>query len=117
MAKPVNFFCVAPEAGAVSVVGDFNDWKPDAHPMVRQPDGSWWKPGLTIDDLQMASPYNTYVNTGLPPSPIANPGLDSLRAVAAPADSSYLYFRTACDGSGRHVFAETFEQQLQNACP
>ena len=94
----------------------------DADPTVqyalgRQPDGSWWKPGLTIDDLQMASPYNTYVNTGLPPSPIANPGLDSLRAVAAPADSSYLYFRAACDGSGRHVFAVTFEQQLQNACP
>lgn len=94
----------------------------DADPTVqyalgRQPDGSWWKPGLTIDDLQIASPYNTYVNIGLPPGPIANPGLESLRAVAEPADSPFLYFRAGCDGSGRHVFAETFEEHLQNACP
>lgn len=41
MAKPVNFFCLAPEAQAVVVVGDFNDWRPHAHPMQRQPDGSW----------------------------------------------------------------------------
>ena len=41
MAKPVNFFCQAPEARTVSVVGDFNDWRPDAHPMHRQPDGGW----------------------------------------------------------------------------
>ncbi len=41
MAKPVNFFCVAPGARAVFLVGDFNDWRPDAHPMNRQPDGSW----------------------------------------------------------------------------
>jgi UPF0755 protein len=70
-----------------------------------------------MDDLQSTSPYNTYVNTGLPPGPIANPGLDSLRAVAFPADSPFLYFRAACDGSGRHLFAETLEEQLQNACP
>ncbi len=41
MAKPVNFFCVAPEAQSVSVVGDFNDWRPNVHPMQRQTDGSW----------------------------------------------------------------------------
>jgi 1,4-alpha-glucan branching enzyme len=41
MAKPVNFFCVAPEAKQVSLIGDFNDWQPEAHPMNRQPDGSW----------------------------------------------------------------------------
>ena len=41
MAKPVNFFCFAPEAQRVSVVGDFNDWHPEAHPMERQPDGGW----------------------------------------------------------------------------
>lgn len=41
MAKPVNFFCFAPEAKRVSLVGDFNDWQPGAHPMTRQPDGSW----------------------------------------------------------------------------
>ncbi len=41
MTKPVNFFCHAPEAQQVSLVGDFNDWQPDAHPMTRQPEGTW----------------------------------------------------------------------------
>lgn len=41
MAKPVNFYCVAPQADAVSLVGDFNGWEPWANPMQRQPDGSW----------------------------------------------------------------------------
>jgi len=96
--------------------------KLDADPTVqyalgRQPDGVWWKPALTLEDLQFDSPHNTYLYAGLPPSPISNPGLDSLRAVAFPESSPYLYFRAACDGSGRHTFAETYEQQLQNACP
>ena len=39
--KPVNFTCVAPSAQAVTLIGDFNDWHPDAHPMKRQPDGAW----------------------------------------------------------------------------
>jgi 1,4-alpha-glucan branching enzyme len=41
MAKPVNFFCLAPDAERVSLVGDFNDWEPNSSPMTRQPDGSW----------------------------------------------------------------------------
>ena len=41
MAKPVNFICTAPEAHQVSLLGDFNDWDPTAHPMRRQPDGNW----------------------------------------------------------------------------
>ena len=41
MAKPINFRCVAPGARQVSLIGDFNDWQPDAHPMKRQPDGAW----------------------------------------------------------------------------
>ena len=41
MAKPVTFICVAPEAKHVSVVGDFNGWNPNLHPMKRQPDGAW----------------------------------------------------------------------------
>jgi len=41
MAKPINFICQAPEAGSVSLIGDFNDWHPDAHPMKRQADGAW----------------------------------------------------------------------------
>ncbi len=82
-----------------------------------QPDGQWWKRSLTLEDLAFDSPYNTYVYAGLPPGPIANPGLSSLQAVAAPADSPYFYFRAACDGSGLHVFAVTFEEHLANACP
>ncbi len=39
--KPINFFCLAPEAQAVSVVGDFNGWSPSKNPMLRQADGSW----------------------------------------------------------------------------
>jgi UPF0755 protein len=96
--------------------------KLDADPTVqyalgRQADGTWWKSGLTMEDLQIDSPYNTYRYAGLPPSPIASPGLDSLRAVAFPESSEYLYFRAGCDGSGRHTFAVTFEEHVQNACP
>lgn len=83
----------------------------------RQPNGDWWKAPLTLLDLEADSPYNTYRYDGLPPAPIAAPGLASLEAVGAPIDTSYLYFRAACDGSGRHQFAETFDQHLQNACP
>jgi UPF0755 protein len=77
---------------------------------------SWWKSPLSLADLEIISPYNTYQNTGLPPGPIANPSLSALQAVAKPASTSYYYFRARCDGSRRHAFAETFEEQLQNAC-
>jgi UPF0755 protein len=78
---------------------------------------SWWKNPLTSSDLQIDSPYNTYLYTGLPPTPICNPGLAALEAVAFPASSDYLYFRSKCDGSGYHNFAKTYEEQLGNACP
>jgi UPF0755 protein len=83
----------------------------------QQPDGSWWKAPLTLADLQIASPFNTYVNSGLPPRPICNPGISSLRAVAFPAQTPYYFFVAACDGSGRHVFSETYEEHLRNLCP
>lgn len=79
--------------------------------------GNWWKVPLTLDDLSIDSPYNTYLYPGLPPGPICNPGLSALQAVAYPAETPYFYFRAACDGSGRHQFARTFEEHLQNACP
>jgi UPF0755 protein len=78
---------------------------------------TWWTNPLSLDDLKINSPYNTYKYTGLPPGPICNPGLPALLAVAYPADTSYLYFRAACDGSGQHLFAETFDEHLGNACP
>ncbi len=78
---------------------------------------TWWKNPLSLDDLQVNSSYNTYLHPGLPPGPIANPGLSALKAVAFPAQTGYYYFRMACDNSGRHNFAVTFEQQKANACP
>lgn len=79
--------------------------------------GGWWVNPLTAHDLQIDSPYNTYLYAGLPPGPIGSPGEEALRAVAFPAQTPYLYFRARCDGSGRHTFAETYEQHLKNACP
>lgn len=78
---------------------------------------TWWTNPLSLADLEIDSRYNTYKYPGLPPGPIANPGLAALKAVAFPAQTPYYYFRAACDGSGRHLFAETFEEHLGNACP
>jgi len=78
---------------------------------------TWWTNPLSLEDLNINSPYNTYQNVGLPPGPICNPGLPAIQAVAFPAESQFLYFRTACDDSGQHLFAETFEEHLENACP
>lgn len=97
--------------------------KLDADPTVQYALGfnydqnTWWTNPLSKTDLEVNSPYNTYLNWGLPPGPIANPGLNALQAVAYPAQTPYYYFRAACDGSGRHSFAENFEQHLENACP
>ena len=76
----------------------------------------WW-PQITIADYQdVQSEYNTYVHPGLPPGPIANPGLATIRATAYPTESTFVYFRAKCDGSNYHEFAETFEEHLANAC-
>lgn len=72
----------------------------------------WWKRDLTLDDLKVNSPYNTYVVPGLPPGPIANPGAASLRSVAQPAATDYLYFVAKNDGS--HAFARTLEEHNRN---
>lgn len=61
-------------------------------------------------DLDSPHPYNTYRNAGLPPGPIANPGVSSLKASLTPADTRYLYFVAKPGGSGAHVFSETLEQ-------
>jgi UPF0755 protein len=82
-----------------------------------QSQATWWTNPLSAQDLQISSTYNTYAHPGLPPGPISNPGLQALNAVAFPAQSNYYYFRAACDGSGRHTFAQTFDEHLENACP
>lgn len=69
--------------------------------------------GITRAELDAATPYNTYRIDGLPPGPICNPGVASLRAVTQPASTDALYF--VADGTGGHVFARTPEQHLRNA--
>lgn len=97
--------------------------KLDADPTVQYALGynsiqqTWWTNPLSLDDLMVNSPYNTYQNTGLPPAPICNPSLGAFQAVAYPADSPYFYFRARCDGSRKHFFAKTFEEHIQNTCP
>lgn len=71
-----------------------------------------YKGNLTRDDLSFDSPYNTYRYAGLPPGPIAAPGLASLEAAVKPADVGYLYFVSRNDGS--HVFARTLAEHNSN---
>jgi UPF0755 protein len=72
------------------------------------------KRALTQRDLEIDSPYNTYVHKGLPPTPICNPGLATLRAAANPAKVNYLYYVVRNDGSGRHHFSHSYEQFLSD---
>ena len=72
----------------------------------------YWKAELTAADLQLNSPYNTYVAGGLPPTPIASPGLASIDAAIDPERVEFLYFVARGDGS--HAFAITFEQHQAN---
>lgn len=71
-----------------------------------------WNGNIRKADLQTPSPYNTYRTPGLPPGPIANPGLASLRAAAAPATTPYLYFVARNDGS--HAFATNVNEHNKN---
>jgi len=67
---------------------------------------------LTKSELAQPTPYNTYLIDGLPPGPIANPGRASIEAAANPARTKELYF--VADGTGGHVFSETYDQHLKN---
>ncbi|MFP7723748.1 endolytic transglycosylase MltG [Lysobacter sp. A3-1-A15] len=69
--------------------------------------GPGYDGNIRRSDLETDTPYNTYTRDGLPPTPIAMPGVDALAAVADPADGDELYFVAVGDGSGRHVFSST----------
>ncbi|HFC11697.1 MAG TPA: endolytic transglycosylase MltG [Anaerolineae bacterium] len=98
------------------------DIKLDADPTIQYAVGyfaanqTWWKAPLSLDDLAIDSPYNTYLHAGLPPGPIANPGLGALQAVARPAETDFLFFVAECQGfaPGSHIFSAAYEQHLQN---
>jgi len=73
---------------------------------------SWW-PSITQEDYRsVKSAYNTYLNPGLPPAPIANPGLESIRSAATPTQTDYLYYLH--DKEGKIHFAKTIEEHNKN---
>lgn len=69
------------------------------------------KDRLSFEDLNINSPYNTYLNKGFPPSPICNPGLESIMAALYPAESDFFYFVSREDGS--HEFSRTYAEHLK----
>ncbi len=95
-ADPTVQFAVAENPGSVAKYG-------------------WWKRSLTADDLANKSPYNTRLFPGLPPGPITNPGLASIKAAVNPTKTNYYYFvANAKKGDGSHLFAVTAAQHQQN---
>lgn len=73
----------------------------------------WWKTPVTLEEYQRVdSPYNTYLYPGLPPGPIAEPSLNSIKAVLEPAQTDYFYFLAT--GDGGHVFARTLQEHNAN---
>lgn len=76
--------------------------------------GQWWKTPVYLEEYAgVVSPYNTYLNAGLPPGPISATRPESIAAVLAPAEHDFLYFVAEPGGTGRHVFSRTFEEHLQ----
>jgi UPF0755 protein len=69
---------------------------------------------LTFKDLEIESPYNTYLFGGLPPGPIAAPGAASIKAALYPEASDYLFYNYKYDGSGEHYFSHTLQEHLEN---
>lgn len=68
---------------------------------------------LSYDDISIDSPYNTYRVNGLPPTPISNPSITSIKAAENPTDTEYMFFVANKDGNG-HVFSKTYDEHLKN---
>lgn len=75
-------------------------------------EGTWWRKLITLDDLAMDSPYNSRLNTGLPPAPIANPGIGAITAVAFPSDTPYMYYLH--DANGTIHYAASLDEHNAN---
>jgi UPF0755 protein len=96
-----------------------NDWPLQVDATVQyalgyQPkEKTWWKKNLTAADLKIDSPYNTYKNLGLPPTPICNPGLLSIKAVVE-ADPNIEYWYYLSDKTGKMHYAKTLEEHNRN---
>src|SRR5258708_34026332 len=86
--------------------------KLDADSTIQYGKGSWGE--LSLDDLKLDSPYNTYRVAGLPPTPICSPGLAALQAAAKPETTDFLFFVAKNDGTGDHAFARTIADQEAN---
>jgi len=71
------------------------------------------KPQYTYEDTRIDSPYNTYMNRDLPPGPIANPGIEAIKAAIWPTDSNYNFFLSSSDG-GETIYSRTFEEHVRN---
>ncbi len=76
-------------------------------------DGMYNKEVVTYDDIEVDSPYNTYVYEGLPCGPICNPGIACINAVLEPEDNTYLYYHVIDEETGEHIFTETAEEHEQ----
>lgn len=72
----------------------------------------WWPKNLTKDNLKIDSLYNTYLNVGLPPTPISNPGLEAIKAVTYPQKTDYLFYLS--DKEGRMHYAQTLDEHNEN---
>ena len=78
----------------------------------QQKEKTWWKKELTDEDKKIDSPYNTYLNPGLPPASIANPGIEAINAVINPQTTEYMFYLH--DKNGVAHYAKTIEGHLEN---
>ncbi len=72
----------------------------------------WWKKSLSLADLKLNSPYNTYTHNNLPPAPISNPGISTLQAVIAPAKTDFIFYIS--DSTGHNHYAKTLDEHNAN---
>ncbi len=98
--------------GRCPEAGTYLQADPTVQYAMGRPGEWWWKPPNIEVYSQIQSPYNTYLNPGLPPGPIANPGLTAIQAAVYPAQTQYCFF--VATGDGGHVFAVTLAEHERN---